>query len=179
MYVKFKEMMAQMGSPDLFSPQNESLPVPVKVKNRTFHYLPYNFEQSGFEKLFLEKTLQMSSFQDKPIEIYYNGERGLTRFEIECYEQLPDTWKRLGYYTPDFLILRRKSDQSIEKVLIVETKGEGYKTAFEAKKRFMNNHFVRENNQKFGYERFDFLYLQDDDRQYEDKLNQKLNTFFH
>ncbi|NBB23299.1 DEAD/DEAH box helicase family protein [Runella sp. CRIBMP] len=183
MNAKIKEMMVQMGNADLFSmaqiPQNESLPLPVKVKNRTFHYLPYNFEQSGFEKLFLERTLQMSSFQDKPIEIYYNGERGLTRFEIECYEQLPDTWKRLGYYTPDFLILRRKSDQSIEKVLIVETKGEGYKTAFEAKKRFMNNHFVRENNQKFGYERFDFLYLQDDDRQYEDKLNQKLNTFFH
>ena len=31
-----------------------------------------------------------------------------------------------------------------------------------AKKEFMENDFIPQNNKEFGYNRFDFLYLQDD-----------------
>ena len=54
----------------------------VKSKDKTFHYLPYDFRQSGFEKEILQKTLNLSDFKNNDLEIYYNGERGLTEFEI-------------------------------------------------------------------------------------------------
>jgi len=49
-------------------------------------------------------------------------------------------------------------------VLILETKGAGYadQPAFVARRRFMENEFIRLNNDKFGYRRFDFLMLRDD-----------------
>lgn len=181
---KIQEMIAQMGNPDLFTmaeipPQAQPLPLPVKYKNKTFHYLPYNFEQSDFELRFLEDTLKLTVFQQKGLEVFYNGERGLTHFVIECYQQKGKQWKRLGQYTPDFLILHRTSENTIHKVLIVETKGEGFKTAFLSKKDFMSNFFIKQNNEKFGYHRFEFLYLQDDDSQAIAKLNQKIIDFFH
>ena len=46
--------------------------------------------------------------------------------------------------------------------MIVETKGEGFAKNFKEKKEFMENNFIPQNNKKFGYNRFDFLYLQDD-----------------
>ena len=45
--------------------------------------------------------------------------------------------------------------------MIVETKGNAFADKFRDKKEFMKE-FVRQNNEKFKYNRFDFLYLQDD-----------------
>ena len=65
-------------------------------------------------------------------------------------------------YTPDFLIIKRK-DGKIYKAIIVETKGEIYKNepSFNSKKSFVETEFLKQNNQAFGYKRFDYLYLED------------------
>lgn len=51
-----------------------------EYQDKSFHYIPYDFKQSGFEKEILEKIFSLSVFQDKNLEVYYNGERGLTEF---------------------------------------------------------------------------------------------------
>ena len=65
-------------------------------------------------------------------------------------------------YTPDFLIIQRREGK-IYKAIVVETKGQIYADApnFTAKRVFMETEFSRYNNQAFGYERFDYLYLED------------------
>jgi type III restriction enzyme len=134
----------------------------VKSKDKTFHYLPYNFAQSGFEKDILKKTLQLQSFRERNLEVYYNGERGLTEFVINCFATNGKTWKNIGRYTTDFLVIQRKDDK-IYKALLIETKGEGFKNdaKFKDKKLFVETEFLKQNNNKFGYKRFDFLYLED------------------
>ena len=153
----------------------------VKSKDKTFHYLPYDFKQSGFEKEILEKTLSLSDFKNKELEIYYNGERGLTEFVINCYAKENNYWKNIGKYTTDFLIIKRK-EKEIEKALIIETKGEGYKNdpVFQKKKKFVETEFLKQNRKKFGYNKFDFLYLLDSDDITTNlsKLNSKINGFF-
>lgn len=183
-YETMKQSLESQGMANFVPPYESfkaqhSFTLPVRSKEQTLHYLPYNFIQSGFEKTMLEKTLQSASFQDKKLEVYYNGDRALTEFRIACFEQTQRGWKRVGYYTPDFLIIKRKNSE-IQKVLIVETKGAGYaaQEAFIKRKEFVENWFVPQNNQKFGYERFDYLYLSDDDKAFEATLNQKLNEFF-
>lgn len=134
----------------------------VHSKDRTLHYLPYNFQQSNFEKEFLVEALGLSHFQN--LEFYYNGEKYLTEFRVDCYEK--DTarsrWKKVGLYTPDFLVLKREKGE-IHKVLIVETKGAGFaeQSTFLKRRNFVENEFLRLNNQKFGYDRFSYLYLSD------------------
>lgn len=68
----------------------------------------------------------------------------------------------MGIYTPDFVILKRKTGR-IYKVLLVETKGQLYAGVrdFQDRRRFMETEFTRKNNEKFGYERFAYLYLED------------------
>ena len=63
---------------------------------------------------------------------------------------------------PDFLIIKRKDGQ-IHKIIIVETKGKIYANdpTFKDKRTFMENEFSKQNNNAFGYERFDYLYLED------------------
>ena len=65
-------------------------------------------------------------------------------------------------YTPDFLIIKRK-DGKIHKAIIAETKGEIYANdpSFKDKRNFMETEFSKKNNAAFGYERFDYLYLDD------------------
>ena len=65
-------------------------------------------------------------------------------------------------YTPDFLILQRK-DGKIHKIMIAETKGEIYANdlKFKDKKKFLETEFLRQNNAAFGYDRFEYLYLED------------------
>jgi type III restriction enzyme len=164
---------------------NMSLPglsLAVKSKDQTFHYLPYDFKASGFEKDFLEQCLTLDVFQDKKLEIYYNGERGLTEFVIECYAQDNGFWKRVGKYTTDFLLLQRDEHGSIYKILLVETKGSGYENdkAFLKKKHFVETEFLYLNKEKFGYNRFDFLFLRDDDltEQNLTLLSEKIKAFF-
>ena len=51
----------------------------------------------------------------------------------------------------------------IDKIIVVETKGEIYATdpTFKDQKTFMETEFSKQNNKAFGYERFDYLYLED------------------
>jgi hypothetical protein len=153
----------------------------VRSKDKSFHYLPYNFVQSGFEKDILKKTLQLDSFKENGLEVYYNGERGLTEFVINCFSKNGKNWKNIGRYTTDFLIIKRK-EEAIQKALLVETKGEGFKNdpAFLQKKNFVETEFLKQNNDKFGYQRFDFLYLEDGTNITNNivTINNKIDEFF-
>jgi len=62
---------------------------------------------------------------------------------------------------PDFLILSRAPDGGVHKVIIIETKGEGFAAKHEKRRRFMEQEFILKNNERFGYARFDYLYLED------------------
>ena len=153
----------------------------VKSKYQTFHYLPYDFWQSGFELKFLTEVLTLKEFNDRKLEIYYNGEKHITDFKILCFVKKGNNYQRVGFYTPDFLIIKRKDDE-IAKILIVETKGSGYaeQTTFKLRKNFMETEFLKMNNDKFGYKKFEYLFLQDDAK-FDDnlaKLNETIVEFF-
>lgn len=160
--------------------------LPVKSKNHTFHYLPYNFGgsgASGFEIETLQKALQLADFKNKELEIYYNGERGLTEFVINCFAKEGKYWKNIGKYTTDFLIVKRTAKDKIHKALLIETKGSVYAAdkVFQKKKSYVETEFLKLNKEKFGYQRFDFLYLEDskDIAANITKLNNKINQFFN
>ena len=129
-------------------------------KDKTYHYIPYKTD-SSFEQKFLEQILTLSAFNNDNLEIYYNGDEVLTEFKIKTYKGSKNNWKYLGIYTPDFLIIKRKG-KDIYKIMIVETKGEGFAKNFKEKKEFIEKDFIPQNNKEFGYNRFNFLYLQDD-----------------
>ncbi len=154
----------------------------VKSKDNSFHYLPYDFKQSGFEKDILQKTLNLSDFKNNDLEIYYNGERGLTEFVIKCFAKENNYWKNIGKYTTDFLIVKRKGKE-IHKALIIETKGKGFENdpVFQKKRKFVETEFLEQNKEKFGYNKFDFLYLVDSDDITTNlsKLSSKINNFFN
>lgn len=130
-------------------------------KDRSFHYLPYRTD-SSFEQTFLKEVLSFDEIEQLGLEVYYNGDRAMTEFKIKCYKQIAHKWNYVGMYTPDFLIIRRK-DSKIHKAIIVETKGEIYANdpSFKEKRNFMETEFSKQNNAAFGYERFEYLYLED------------------
>ncbi len=139
----------------------------------------------------LQKALQLSDFKNKQLEIYYNGERGLTEFVINCFAKEGKYWKNIGKYTTDFLIIKRtEKDLSaaqqagkIHKALLIETKGALYAEdkVFQKKKNYVETEFLKLNQEKFGYQRFDFLYLEDSKNMVANitKLNNKINNFFN
>ena len=137
--------------------QNTSHP----QKNRSFHYLPYRTD-STFEQTFLSEVLGLEDIASLGLEVYYNGDRSMTEFKIKCYNNAKGKWSYVGLYTPDFLIIKRKEGK-IHKAIIVETKGDIYKNdpAFKDKRTFMETEFAKKNNETFGYQRFDYLYLED------------------
>lgn len=130
-------------------------------KNRSFHYLPYRTD-SSFEQKFLAETLTLQEIETLNLEVYYNGDRAMTEFKIKCYKHSGNKWRYIGMYTPDFLIIQRKNNK-IHKAIIVETKGKIYANdpKFEEKRSFMEREFTRQNNAQYGYERFEYLYLED------------------
>lgn len=130
-------------------------------KDHSFHYLPYRTD-SGFEQTFLKEVLSLDEIEDLGLEVYYNGDRAMTEFKIKCYKKNGSKWSYVGIYTPDFLIIKRK-DGEIHKIIVVETKGEIYANdiTFKDKKTFMETEFSKQNNSAYGYERFDYLYLED------------------
>ena len=169
---------------DSFKTQFEA-PKTAKLKDHSFHYLPYNFGasgSSGFEAEALQMALQLSDFNNKQLEIYYNGERGLTEFVINCFAKEGKYWKNVGKYTTDFLVVKRTDKNKIHKALLIETKGTIYAEdkVFQRKKSYIENEFLKLNAEKFGYQRFDFLYLEDnkDITANISKLNNKINLFF-
>ena len=137
--------------------QNSSHP----QKDRSFHYLPYRTDCT-FEQTFLKEVLGLNDVASLGLEVYYNGDRAMTEFKIKCYKNANGKWNYVGLYTPDFLIIKRKNGK-IHKAIIVETKGDIYKNdpTFKDKRTFMEIEFAKKNNETFGYQRFDYLYLED------------------
>ncbi len=173
------ELTKQQKYEEIAKVAYEKLEISTQNKDKSFHYLPYDFRQSRFERDILENFFSLNY---KNLEIYYNGERGLTEFVIECYKKLKNSYKYIGRYTTDFLIIQRDSNNTIKKILILETKGQGFANdeSFKLKKDFITSEFIEKNNQAFGYERFDFLYLEDSvslDKNLK-KLNDKIEGFF-
>lgn len=150
-------------------------------KDRSYHYLPYHVD-SRFESVFLNEVLTQKCVHDYDLEVYYNGDGQFTEFRIDCFKKnAHDQWKFIGRYTPDFLIVKRKDDQ-IHKALIVETKGALYAQdeAFKDRRAFVEGQFLKQNEEKFGYRRFDYLYLEDSLSESEriNKTNDIINKFF-
>ena len=133
-------------------------PDPHPERSQTYHYLPYRFD-SGLERHFLSQEV-LPLIKEKALEVYFNGDDTLTEFKIDCYKRVGTNWRYIGRYVPDFLLLSRNEQKQIDKVIIIETKGEGFAAKFKDKLDFMSE-FVKKNNDKFGYRRFDFLYLED------------------
>ena len=150
-------------------------------KDRSYHYLPYHVD-SDFESLFLNEVLTQQCVREHGLEVYYNGDGQFTEFRIDCFKKnAHGQWKFIGRYTPDFLIIKRKDDK-IHKVLIVETKGALYAQdeAFRDRRAFVEGQFLKQNEEKFGYRRFDYLYLEDSlsDSERINKTNDIINKFF-
>lgn len=132
---------------------------PNPERKRTYHYLPYHFD-SGLEYEIFQNALNLDYMKEHNLELYFNGDENLTDFRIECYHHDGSHWHRLGNYFPDFLLLQRKDD-AIHKVMIIETKGAFLADKFKLRRRFMDEYFVPQNKEHFGYQRFSFLYLED------------------
>lgn len=150
-------------------------------KDRSYHYLPYHVD-SDFESTFLKEVLTQQCIHEHDLEVYYNGDGQFTEFRIDCFKKnAHGQWKYIGRYTPDFLIVKRQ-DSRIHKVLIVETKGALYAQdeAFRDRRAFVEGQFLRQNEEKFGYRRFDYLYLEDSlsERERINKTNDIINKFF-
>ena len=146
---------------------------------RRYHYMPYHLD-SGFEFRIL--TLLHKFCQSRSdIEVYYNGDRFLTDFHINCYKRVANRWSSIGRYTPDFLIISRKDDE-IDKALIIETKGTLYANdpTFLAKRDYVSNVFVNENNKKFHYEKFRYVYIEDsmDELNIQSAIHLTISSFF-
>ena len=151
-------------------------------KDRSYHYLPYHVD-SAFESVFLNEVLTLQCIHEHHLEVYYNGDGQFTEFRIDCFKKnAHGQWKFIGRYTPDFLIVKRQDDK-IHKVLIVETKGALYAQdeAFKDRRAFVEGQFLRQNEEKFGYRRFDYLYLEDSLSESEriNKTNDIINKFFN
>lgn len=149
------ELLKQSGGYEEAIKSIESKQDSTPYKDKSYHYIPYR-TNSNYEREIYQKILTLEEFKDLSLEAYYNGDSHLSEFKIQAIYNN----QSLGVYTPDFLVLQRK-DNKISKVLIIESKGEGFAQSFKAKKGFMGD-FIKANNAKFGYERFSFLYLQDD-----------------
>lgn len=150
-------------------------------KDHSFHYLPYHTD-SAFEQTFLKEVLSFDEIENFGLEVYYNGDRAMTEFKIKCYKKSGSKWSYVGMYTPDFLIIKRK-DGKIHKIIVVETKGKIYANdpMFKDKKAFMETEFSKQNNSAFGYERFDYLYLEDtlSEKERLTMTYQKIKEFFN
>jgi hypothetical protein len=155
-------------------------------KDRSFHYLPYKTD-SGFEEAFLREMFTLADENNVKLlskyglEIYYNGDRALTEFRIRCYKKIGARWDYIGMYTPDFLIVSRKGG-NIHKAVMVETKGRVYANDpnFIKRRTFMKEHFTPRNNREFGYNRFEYLYLEDSlpEKDRIAKTHQAITAFF-
>ncbi|MBX7491535.1 DEAD/DEAH box helicase [Helicobacter turcicus] len=168
--IKQLESLGQFGAIKAMQDRANSHP----HKNNTYHYLPYQTD-SAYERYVFEQILSLDSFKKLNLELYYNGDSSLSELSIQTFHKNTN----LGRYTPDFIILQRKAKE-IYKILILETKGEAFVEAFKGKKEFMSE-FIKANNDKFKYERFSFLYLQDNihkDSKLISTINDALNNFF-
>lgn len=79
----------------------------------------------------------------------------MTQFKIKCYRQEGNHWVSIGNYTPDFIVLNRTPEGKIDRIMIVETKGEGFAAKFADRRKFMETKFKAMNDN------FEFLYIED------------------
>lgn len=180
----------EVGDPEKYNPGQEEVKTTYDEDGRGFvgreymlrryHYMPYHLD-SELEGRILDTLHSITLNKYPDLEVYYNGDRFLTEFRIDCFEHIGPTIKRIGVYTPDFLILRRK-DGRISQAVILETKGSIYANdpRFMLRRMFVENDFVPENNRQFGYSKFDYLYIQDDisDSQKVKLIQDKIESFF-
>lgn len=132
---------------------------PHPERLQTYQYLPYRFD-SGLEVAYFTECL-MATLSGTKLEYYFNGDDTLTEFKIRCYRRHGCHWVYDGLYVPDFLVLSRDADGRIDRICIIETKGEGYAAKFSDRLKFMRDTFVPKNNEHYGRDRFRFLYLED------------------
>jgi hypothetical protein len=151
--------------------------LPIKNKDRSFHYIPYDFGQSKFEKDILENIFQHRDFQETGLEVYFNGDRFLSNFKIKIYKKIDTQWRLIqDKYTPDFLIIKRSRGNKIAKTLIIETKGAHLAHDFSHINEFMSTTFIEMNKGKF-----DFLYLEDgkDMSYHSQTISDKIKQYFN
>ena len=189
-----REIIEEDSRPQIITPkiqkiieayQSAGLPIPPSFQGKdehperhhTFHYIPYCFD-SKLEREYLQQAL--ACIDNQKLEVYYNGDDQLTDFKIDCFKKSGRHWVRIGKYVPDFLVLSRNAEGSIHKVIIVETKGEGFAAKFADRRHFMKTQFIKQNNDKFGYKRFEFLYIEDTlkPEQRKQKILESINSFF-
>ena len=151
------------GMGKMLPTQPDELSAAVQNKDRSFHFAPYKLD-SPLELEFLREALKRKELRDRDLELYFNGERALTDFKIECHARRGSHWARVGQYTPDFLLVERR-EQQIYRALIIETKGQGYAHTpeFVARRHWVENDWLQLNNERFGYQRFQYLFLSDAD----------------
>lgn len=137
--------------------EGHQLSTDARHKDATFQYLPYRFD-SDLEKFFFRDIF--ASVHDNNLEVYFNGDEHFTSFIIKPYKVTGDDWEALQQYVPDFLVLSRKDDGSIDRVLIIETKGQLYADSFKDKHDYMTGTFLELNRNREGLPEFDFLYLE-------------------
>lgn len=178
--LKAIEALEASGNTDIANSLRSKTSIP-DYADKTLHYIPYDFTGSGFEEKFLKEVVTIQYFKSNDLEIYYNGDRGHTDFNIKCFKSKNGKWIYIGKYTPDFIIIKRV-DKKIHKAIIVETKGAGYANdqVFKDKREFMEYMFVKQNNDRFGYKRFDYIYLEDSlsESQRIEKTVSAITTFF-
>ena len=172
---KIEELEAMGIDVSTLKPQSD----PHPERSQTYHYLPYRFDSKLEIDYFSKEILPL--IHGKELELYFNGDDTLTEFKINCYKKLGTQWRYIGKYVPDFLLLSRKENNEIDKIIIIETKGEGFAAKFAERREFMETEFVRKNNEQFGYKRFNFLYLEDtlSAEQRRQKTLEAINDFFN
>lgn len=176
------KQLEEIGQADVAETLRQKFPTDPN-KDITYHYMPYHLD-SGFEKKFLAEVITLQSVKNQQLEVYYNGDSLFTEFRIDCYKKNEQgQWGYIGKYTPDFLIIKRNPKDKIHKALIVETKGGLYAQdeKFKNRKAFVESDFLNANNQKFGYNRFEYLYLEDtlNDNERITKTNEIITQFFN
>lgn len=132
---------------------------PHPERLQTYHYLPYRFD-SNLELGYFSEALR-GIMHDRQLEYYFNGDDTLTDFKIRCYRRHDSHWQYDGLYVPDFIVMSRTPEGAIDRICIIETKGEGYAAKFKQRLEFMRDVFVPRNNEKYGRRRFHFLYIED------------------
>lgn len=151
---------------------------PHPERLQTYHYLPYRFD-SNLELGYFAEALS-GIMHDHKLEYYFNGDDTLTDFKIQCFRKHGSHWQYDGLYVPDFLVVSRNDDGMLDRICIIETKGEGYAAKFKERLEFMRDVFVPRNNEKYGRERFHFLYIEDTETPQErvQKTIKMINEFF-
>ena len=75
-----EELLKLLKTPEYLNSLSDEDVKELRTKDKTFHYIPYVFTQSSFEKEILEKILSMGNFISDNLEVYYNGDRNIASF---------------------------------------------------------------------------------------------------